>query len=374
MLSKFDDYPIHQTPEPIAHRVSSERNLYDRYWYNGYDRDGEFYIGIAIALYPNLGILDCGFSIVRDGEQHAFHASCRAPQEPSDLTVGPFRLEILEPMRSNRLVIEKNETGIECDLTFIPRTANVEEGYQKHRNARSVVMEATRFAQYGFWQGSVKYDGKELKVDPSRVYATKDRSWGQRPLGDPAPPGAPIAAMPQAFFLWAPLHWEDQCTHFGVFEDEKGFMWHADAQIVPAYATPEQIPGVTDPATQIWGKCEHRIEYVKGTRVASSADIAMISKTGERLDIQLEPLILYRMKGSGYSHPTWGHGQWKGELAVSGEMWKCDDAAPLALENQHIQQVVRARCGDRVGVGVLEQICIGPHATYGFKEFLDGAA
>jgi hypothetical protein len=100
----------------------------------------------------------------------------------------------------------------------------------------------------------------------------------------------------------------------------------------------------------------------------------MISKTGERLDIQLEPLILYRMKGSGYSHPTWGHGQWKGELAVGGEMWKCDDAAPLALENQHIQQVVRARCGDRVGVGVLEQICIGPHATYGFKEFLDGAA
>jgi len=33
------------------------------------------------ALYPNLGILDCGFSIVRDGEQHAFHASRRAPLE-----------------------------------------------------------------------------------------------------------------------------------------------------------------------------------------------------------------------------------------------------------------------------------------------------
>ena len=29
--------------------------------------------------------------------------------------------------------------------------------------------------------------------------------------------------------------------------------------------------------------------------------------------------------------------------------------------------------GDEVGVGVLEQIAFGPHARYGFKEFLDPA-
>jgi hypothetical protein len=79
------------------------------------------------------------------------------------------------------------------------------------------------------------------------------------------------------------------------------------------------------------------------------------------------------MKGIGYSHPTWGHGQWKGELAYAAESWKVDDVEPLALENQHIQQVVRATCGDRVGVGVLEQICLGPYHKYGFREFLDGA-
>ena len=51
---------------------------------------------------------------------------------------------------------------------------------------------------------------------------------------------------------------------------------------------------------------------------------------GVGVDIELEPLILYRMKGSGYTHPDWGHGKWKGELAISGEMWKCADADPLA--------------------------------------------
>ncbi len=35
MLSRFDDYPIHQTPEPVAHRASSDPNAYDRSGFNG---------------------------------------------------------------------------------------------------------------------------------------------------------------------------------------------------------------------------------------------------------------------------------------------------------------------------------------------------
>ena len=60
MLSRFDDYPIHQTPQPIAHPATSDRNAYDRYWFNGYADDGEFYFGIGMGLYPHRGILDCG--------------------------------------------------------------------------------------------------------------------------------------------------------------------------------------------------------------------------------------------------------------------------------------------------------------------------
>ena len=50
------------------------------------------------------------------------------------------------------------------------------------------------------------------------------------------------------------------------------------------------------------------------------------------------------------------------------------DLDPLALENIHIQQIVIARCGDKVGHGVLEQLHIGPSASYGFKDWFDGAA
>src|SRR3972149_3998679 len=116
MLTRFDDYPIPQTPEPVAHAASSDRNVYDRYWFNGYAQDGEFYFAVGMGLYPNRGILDCGVSIVREGEQPAFHASRRAPAEPTESVVGPFRIEVLEPMRAARVRLDSNETGIECDL------------------------------------------------------------------------------------------------------------------------------------------------------------------------------------------------------------------------------------------------------------------
>ena len=49
VLSKFDDYPIHQTPDPIAHPASSDKDVYERYWFNGYSRSGDMYLGIGTA-------------------------------------------------------------------------------------------------------------------------------------------------------------------------------------------------------------------------------------------------------------------------------------------------------------------------------------
>ena len=136
-------------------------------------------------------------------------------------------------------------------------------------------------------------------------------------------------------------------------------------------------PGVNDPGIERMASVEHRLEFVPGTRRARSAEISLIPRSGERIEISLEPLLCFQMKGIGYTHPEWGHGRWKGELAIGGESWKSAGLDPMAFENLHVQQVVRARMrgplGEDEGVGVLEQICIGPHAVYGFKEFLDGA-
>ncbi|MGI9292834.1 MAG: hypothetical protein ACR2PS_02540 [Pseudomonadales bacterium] len=374
MLSKFDDYPIHQTAQPLFHTASSDRFTYDRYWYNGHAGDGAFYFGIALCRYPNLGILDCGFSLVIDGCQYAFHGSRRAPAEPTETVVGPLELQILEPMGRHRLVIGPNETGIECDLVFTPRTAVIEEGHQTLSNQRHVVMDATRLDQFGFWQGSIRYDGKQLTVDGRNTYGLKDRSWGIRPVGAAYSGGAPLDDYQAVHFVWAPIHWDDHCTLASFFEDETGHQWHTDQAILPTYPSMEQIPGVNDPSGRVWrGKVQHSLTMEPGTRRATDASIVMTDKSGETLEINMQPSLLYRMKGIGYQHPEWGHGHWKGELAIGGESWQCEDVDPLALENIHIQQVVKATCRDKTGYGVLEQMHIGPYQPYGFKDWFDGA-
>ncbi|HJP34954.1 MAG TPA: hypothetical protein QF901_03115, partial [Gammaproteobacteria bacterium] len=122
MLNKFDDFPVHQTAEPLAHPATSDQNFYDRTWFNGYAKDGSWYFGVGMAIYPHLGILDCAFSVVeKSGRQHCFFASRRAPLERTEMHVGPFQIEVVEPLRRARVLLDDNRTGISCDLSFSTR-------------------------------------------------------------------------------------------------------------------------------------------------------------------------------------------------------------------------------------------------------------
>ena len=89
-LTRGDDFPIHQTAEPIAYS-GTDRNFYDRYFFNGYDARGERYFAAAFGVYPHLNVADAAFVVVRDGVETAVHAS-RWLGDRLDLSVGPIPL------------------------------------------------------------------------------------------------------------------------------------------------------------------------------------------------------------------------------------------------------------------------------------------
>ena len=371
MLSKFDDFPIHQTPDPIAHPASSDKDVYERYWFNGYSKAGDMYLGVGAALYPHLGIKDCGISIVYEGRQHAFHASARATKEPTDLSVGPFELEIVEPMRSCRVTLDSNETDFSCDLRFEGRTANIEEPRHYLQGGLRKHMDTTRFTQLGHWSGWIQFGGKRLELDREETLGTKDRSWGLRPVGGSDPRGAPNHAGGSGiFFLWAPLHFDDCGIHYQLFEDNLGRPLFQVGSQVPVYGSVDDLPGVEEPDPLHMRNLEHQLTFAEGSRMVTAATIAMTAvEDGERHEIELEPIFAHRMKGLGYQHPTWGHGLWHGELAMESETWSLDEVDESAFENLHVQHLVRARYGDRVGIGALEQMIIGPYKPYGLEGY-----
>lgn len=373
MLNKLDDFPIHQTPEPIAHPATSDRNVYDRTWFNGYAADGSYYFGIGLAVYPHRGIQDCAFSVVRPGErQHCFYGSRRAPAERTDMSVGPFRMEVVEPMRTTRVILDDNQTGLACDLTFTARTAPIQEARQILWQGARRVMDATRFDIYGAWEGVVRTPDGEFKVDPVLCRGTKDRSWGVRRVGEMETGGAPT--MPGGIcFVWAPLFWDDHVTHGIFFDGAQGEALVREGFTAPLYRSLDEVPAIENGRETRMATARHRIAYHKGTRLARSAELDLVDHDGGVRTITMDPVLKFQMKGLGYGHPEWGQGMWKGDLAVGGESFDTAQLDPLAPENVHVQQVVKVASGELKGVGVLEQIVVGPYAPGGFTDWFDGA-
>ena len=142
MLTKGDDFPIHQTPEPIAYS-GSDRNFYDRYFFNGYSPDGSEFVAVAFGVYPALNVADAHVSIIRDGVQRNLHASRILGMERMDLTVGPVRIEVIEPLQTLKVTLERAE-GLACELTFEGRAFPIEEPRFTRRNGPRMFMDYTR--------------------------------------------------------------------------------------------------------------------------------------------------------------------------------------------------------------------------------------
>jgi hypothetical protein len=95
--------------------------------------------------------------------------------------------------------VDSAELGITADLEFRARTAAFSEPRQTLLAGTRPVMDVTRLAQLGQWTGTIGLPSDSLTLSAPGVYGTKDRSWGIRPVGQPAP-AAPSPTLPQIFF------------------------------------------------------------------------------------------------------------------------------------------------------------------------------
>lgn len=374
MITSFDDFCIHQTTAPVCEPASSDRNCYDRYWMNGIDIGGGFMFEAGFAIYPNRHIQDAHFSVVVNGVQHSFHGSRRAPKDRAQSFVGPFRIEILKPLRSYRITLAPNSTGIECNLTFIARTAAVEEPQSVMRDDGRLIMNTSRFTQLGCWQGHIVVHGRRIEVNAATTRGARDKSWGIRPVGE-RESGAPglMNGAPSVYWIWSPIDFGDICTQFNTYQDPAGQTTQLQACILPAYDDISRIPEGEEPGIREMHTASHRINWQPGTRRSRGAQLQFVEAGGETHEITLEPVVDFYMLGVGYNHPEWGHGMWKGEDVVSGETWELAQVNPLDPRFIHIHQLVRATFGQRQGYGTLETIVFGCHEPSGFKSLFDGA-
>ena len=161
MAVPLDEYPLHQVPLSLAHVASTDRNAYDRSYFNAHDRTGELFLITGFGVYPNLGVTDA-FALVRRGDQQsAVHFSDALGDDRLDLSVGAYRIEVLEPLRRLRLVCDDGSLGLSFDLTWEGSFAPLDEQHHILRTGRRAILDACRFAQVGTWEGTLSIDGDD---------------------------------------------------------------------------------------------------------------------------------------------------------------------------------------------------------------------
>lgn len=366
MITAGDDYPLHQGSRPVRD-PGTERNLYDRFFFNGYSRDASVFFAVALGLYPGRDVMDGAFSVQVDGVQHNLRASRRLGEDRLDTRVGPLSVRVVEPLR--RLEVSVDDTGggsagsgISASLSFDARAPVFEEPHYLWKPGHRTVFDLTRMTQGGSWSGEIRIGDHRLALDPSSTWGTRDRSWGVRPVGEPDPPGAP-GALPGFFWLWAPLNFEDSCYLFDVNENPDGSRWHESATWSATGSTSAPV---------VKGSATYRLMYRPGTRHASRAEITFSGGGEKDVAVALEPVSTFFMQGLGYSHPEWGHGMWLGEDVRRYDTLVLAEADETAPFHQHVQALCRAeRDGASAGIGVLEQLIIGPHEPSGLSGILD---
>lgn len=371
MLTKGDDYPIHQTPEPIAY-TGAVRNFYDRYFFNGYHKSEDIFFAAALGVYPYVNVMDAAFSLIVDGVQHNLLASRVLHMERMDTQVGPIKVDVLKPLHKLRLVINDGDHALKADLTFTSRAPVQEEPRFTRRVGTQLVMDSTRMTQNGQWQGWIESKGRRIDVDPQSWVGTRDRSWGVRNIGAADTQPNPMASPDSQFYwLWAPINWDDCVTLYHLNDDEYGRPWNTSGVMVSLSET----GGADVTKAEEMAVVSSHIEYISGTRHAKRAELRFERKGGGVAEIEMLPRYHWYMKGVGYGHAEFSHGSYHGELASAYEEYvlaEIDDAS-----NLHIQAVcdvqMRGDFGDKRGRGVLEQLVIGPHMPSGFSGQMDMA-
>jgi len=373
-VGPLDEYPIHQLPRPVAWAGSSDRNFYDRCYLNAHDRTGDLFLISGMGFYPNLGAKDAYVLLRRGDEQTAVHLGDGADPRGGDRLeqqVGAYRIEVSEPLRKLRLVMEETH-GIALDLRWEGSFEVVQEQPHVMRQGAATVLDAQRFAQVGTWEGVIEVDGETIVVDPDRWVGTRDRSWGIRPSGEGLPPGKPAdPGFDGMWWLYVPLRFEEFAVVLIIQETPDGHRTLNDCTRTFADGRVEQL-----------GWPHVRIRYQDGTRLPEGATITCTTPAGEPLVLEVSSLLGVPIHvGGGYGGDSdWSHGIWKG--AGFTERLTYDMKAPDVVGRvpfgviDHVGHAVArgpgvADAAGAVGWGLFEHGILGRHDPSGFTDWFD---
>jgi hypothetical protein len=358
----LDEYPIHQTPLPMNRVASSDRNFYDRCYYNIHDRSGELFGVTGLGVYPNLGVIDA-YAAVRHGDrQWSVKFSDALAARSLDQQVGGYRIEVIEPLRELHLTCQSPDGSLDFDLAWTGAFPAVQEEPHLLLSGDRPVLDASRFSQLGSWSGTMTVGGTEFAVTPDRWAGARDRSWGIRPVGESEPAGRAAAESLSGFWwLYLPLRFESCSLIVILQENPDGYRTLNTAKRVFPDGRIEQLG---------WPRAQ--ISYRPGTRHPEAATLTLTGASGELVCVEIKTLTSVPLHvGAGYSgDPDWSHGRWMGRNWSGTAVYDLTDPQVAARIPWGVtDHLAHATMDGEEGWGLFEHASMGRHDPTGFADW-----
>jgi hypothetical protein len=324
-LHPYDDHPYHQAITPMGVPVTSDPRFNDGYYFAFYRPGLHAFCGLR--FHPNNNVVDGYAGVVTAGSQRGVRSSRALDVDRSGPWAGPVRVDILEPMVSQRIVCEPNEHGVMFDVVVTASCPPFfETPHVQYRYGR-VLNHVLRYTQPARATGVLSVDGVEETVDA--WFAARDHSWGIRQtMGPPLPIRGvgPIEPDPRAMRLWVPFEVGDRAGFFHLHEDASGRVLDCEGRIEP-------VAGATAQSEAIIA-VEHDLEYEPGSRRLARGALDLVLESGDRVPLEFEVTCApAHPQGFGYSR-GWvdggNPGVWRGPSHSEGERFDVGDATAVA--------------------------------------------
>ncbi len=361
----LDEYPVHQAPLSMRHVATGDRNAYDRCIFHVFDHAGRALLIAGLGVYPNTGVIDAYVTLKAGRTLHAVRASDALGEDRMTLAVGPVRIEVVEPLRTLRVVCAGDgPEGLACDVTWQAEFPAVWEPHHLGYSGDRLTLEGRRFVQAGGASGWIRAGGEEFTLTPQEWTATRDRSWGVRPIPGEQPGRAAAEHRTEGFhWVWCPIRFRDRFVMVILQEDADGYRSLNEAVLVHADTSrhDEQLG---------WPQVD--IAYRPGTRVPTGATLHLTDAARKPVEIHARllggtPLAV----GAGYPPAQdWQHGTWQGRGWVDRRRYDLSDPADLGLAGYGVtDHAARFTLDGEVGHGVFEHGSFGRHDPSGFADF-----
>lgn len=303
---------------------------FDRFYFNLHSPAGTPFLVAGAGLYPGQRLADGYVCALIDGEQRNLRLSHQPAQDSS---VGPLSWETLEPLRSWRLRLDANPSGLRFDLVWTARTVP----FAVDPIRVSAATDFTHFFQSGRYTGELEIDGTSIDVDG--WFGQRDRSRGLRQARDRL-----------GLHLWLAAQLPDRCLALNFNLDRSNRPVHCDGALLGEDGSVRRIAAVRHAL-----ELDERDELRGGTLVVELED-------GEQLEVMMasESPGLY-MAGAGYG--GW-HGVPRGAEVAEAERWPLDGALdPRELALGLVDKPCRFTVAGVAGHGLAE-IAVSRSSSY----------